>query len=320
MAYNDGGVIFRGDLQTMVEEARNAENLLIGLKVFPAYGVPLRQGRYPRWPIAKGKLLNRVSTLRAPGGEYGEITRSFVQDTYDCIDRGLEERVDDANRADQARFFDAEAVAAKRIDLNFRLDHEVRVAAQVFNTTNFTANNSGTAYTEANLASFDVPADINGALERLDAKGATANTLIMSNVVLNRIKRSTRLQNFVRGNLPSGQPVQLTAAMVLTAFQEYGITQLLVGRASYNASKVPSTYTASQIWSNAYIMVANVQGGDPMSGGIGRTFAWDGDGGILVAESYRDNKRRSDIVRVRQETDEQFIDGTAGELVTTQYS
>lgn len=320
MAYSDGGVIFRGDLQSVVEEARNKEALLIGLKVFPTYGVPVRQGRYPRWKLAKGKLLNKESTLRAPNGEYGEIVRSFEQDTYDCVDRGLEERVDDTFKADVARYFDAEATAARLTDFNFRLDHEVRVAAELMNSSNFTATNSLTSYTEANITTMDFAADVTDLIARLDAKGATANTIVLSSAVANRIKRSTRFQNFVRGNLPAGQPVLMTNAQIALAFSEYGISQVLFGRASYNSSKKPDTYTASSIWGNTYVWVGNVQGGDPMQGGAGRTLAWQEGGGILTTESYRDDKRRSDIVRVRQHTDEKVIDGTAGELITTQYS
>lgn len=320
MAYSDGGVIFRGDLTSVVEEARQADSLLIGLKVFPIYGTPLRQGRYPKWRLGKGKLLNKEATVRGPGGEYGEIKRAFEQDTYDCIDRGLEERVDDTNAADMARFFNAEATAARQVDLNFRLDHEVRIAAELMSSTNFTATNSATAYTEANLATMDFPADVLDVIARLDAKGGKANTIVLSNYVANRIKRSTRFQNFVRGNLPAGQPVMMTTSQIAQAFSEYGITQVLVGRGSYNGGK-GNTFSATSIWGNTYVWVGDVQSGDPKMGGAGRTFAWTGDGGALIAESYRDDKRRSQIVRVRQHTDEKVIDGVCGgELITTQYS
>lgn len=320
MSYSDGGSIIRGDLRSVVQEARNAEKLLIGLRVFPEYGVGLRTDQYPKFRIAKGKLLNRESTKRAPDGSYGEIRRSHESDTYICEDRGLEERVDDSNKHDVARYFDAEAKAAKLTDFNFRLDHEYRVAQELMNTSNFTATNSLTAYTEANIATMDFAADVLDLVARLDDKGATPNTIVLNNLVANRIKRSTRFQNFVRGNLPAGQPVLMNNSQIAMAFAEYGIEQVLIGRIAYNSSKKPDTYTASKIWPSTYVWVGEVKGGDPMDGGAGRTFSWTEEGQLFVAESYRSEDRRSQMVRVRQHTDEKVIDTTCGELITTQYS
>jgi hypothetical protein len=39
-----------------------------------------------------------------------------------------------------------------------------------------------------------------------------------------------------------------------------------------------------------------------------------------VTETYRNETRRSNIVRVRQNTTEKIVDATQGTLITTQYS
>jgi hypothetical protein len=44
---------------------------------------------------------------------------------------------------------------------------------------------------------------------------------------------------------------------------------------------------------------------------------WTEDSELFTTETYRDEKRRSDMVRVRHNTAEKVIDETAGELIAT---
>jgi hypothetical protein len=47
---------------------------------------------------------------------------------------------------------------------------------------------------------------------------------------------------------------------------------------------------------------------------------WEEDASSLfVVETYRDEPRRSDVIRVRQHTDEKVINENAGTLITTGY-
>ena len=198
--------------------------------------------------------------------------------------------------------------------------HEVRVAAKIMDSAVFTATAASVNYTEALIATIDFAKDVLDASDRLVAKGVKANTIICSNALINRIKRSTLFQNFVRGNLPSGQPVTLMNSDVVRAFSDQGITNFYIGAMPRNSAKKNVAFSSTPIWGNTYIWVGYVASGDPMNGGAGRTVVWNKEGGLWVTESYREEKRRGDIVRVRHNTDEKIIDGTAGELITTSYS
>lgn len=319
--YNTSGATIRGDLNTVVEQGRAADNWFIGAKVLPEYGVAAKSGTYPRLEIAAAELLSEGSTVRAPGGKYGEVVRGWTSDTYDCIDRGLEEAVDDTVAKDLGRYFNVEAGKARLCLRNMMLSHEVRAAAEVMNATTFGAGtNSAVAYTVANLATISFVADILAAIERVNDKGNQANTIVMSSTIMNRIKLGTLVQNFLRGSLPGDATLNVTANSIAAAFADNGITQCLVGRARYNSAKKGQAYSASSVWGNTYIWVGDVKAGDPNMGGAGRTLTWTEEGGLFVTETYRDEGRRSNMVRVRQNTDEVIVDPTAGTLITTQYS
>jgi hypothetical protein len=320
MAYPDSGTTLRGDVNVLVTEAAQADSMLIGLKVFPAWNVPVRSGQWPRFRLTKGELLNADATKRTPGGSYGRVTRAYENDNYTVEDYGQEEVVDDTYRADVSRFFQAEVQAGKMCMRSVMIGHEVRVAAQVMNASNFTATAAAVNYTEANIATINLVLDVSDAVTRLNNKGVIPNTIVMSKALFSRVRRSTLFLSQLRGIMGNNADRLASAEDVAAVFANEGITQVLIGRMPKNNANKGATYSATPIWGNTYIWVGYVAGGDPMAGGAGRTCAWDADGGLLVSESYRDEARRSDIIRVRQSVDEKAVDLTAGELITTSYS
>lgn len=315
------GATIRADINVKIEEAAGADTFFIGTRVMPPFGVAAKSGTYPKIQIAAGELMSQGGEVRSRGGSYGETSRQWTSDTYDCLDRGLEEPVDDTDQKDLSRYFNLEVSSAKWVLRNMMFGHEVRVAAAILNATNFGAGtNSAVAYTEANLATISFVADILAAIERCRDNGVNPNTILMGSTVYNRIRRGTLVVNFVASQVGKGASV--TANSIADAFADEGITQCLVGKARYNSAKKGQAKSMTNVWGNTYIWVGNVSpnAGAMQDGGAGFTLYWNQEGGLFVSETYRDEKRRSNIVRVRQNTAEKIVDGTAGTLITTQYS
>lgn len=321
--YPSSGATLRADLAIKVEEASSADQFFIADKVMPPLGVEAKSGQYPKLKLDGAALLDANVTSRSRGGSYGETSRKWDSDSYDCLDLGIEEPVDDTDAKDLARFFNLEASIARLCMRGVKLAAEKRVAAATFNTTNYgAATNSAVAYTEANIATIDFAKDIGAAVERVNDNGAAANTIVLSSTVLERLKRSTKLQSFVRGSIVGQTQTPINAQSIAQAFADYGITTVLVGRARVNSAKKGQPYSASSVWGTTYVWVGyvNPQASSPMDGGAGFQLYWNAEGGLYVAETYRDEKRRSNMVRVRQNVVEKVTDPTAGTLIATQWS
>lgn len=319
--YPTSGATLRADLNIKVEEAASADKFFIGEAALPPFPVDAKSGTYPKLQIGAAELLSAGSTIRNRSGSYGESSRNWTSDTYDCIDRGLEEPIDDTDAKDVGRFFNLESTIARLVMRNMRLDHEVRAAAALINATTFGAGtNSVVAYTEALIATINFPADVLAAIERCRNNGVEANTIVLSSTVYNRIRRATLTTNFVSGQVGAGSTV--TSTTLAQALADEGITQVLVGRARYNSAKKGATASMTNVWGNTYVWVGrtNSAAASLQDGGAGFTLVWNAEGGLWVTESYRDEKRRSNMVRVRQHTTEKIVDATAGTLITTQYS
>lgn len=315
------GATIRADLNLKVEEAQASDDFFIGLRAMPPLAVEAKSGTYPRLQIGPAQLLTSVATERGTDGSYGEVTRQWGTDTYDCVDRGLTERVDDAQARDMARFFNLEATAARLVLRQMMLAHEVRVAAALINTTTFGAGtNSAVAYTEANIATISFVADVLAAIERVRNNGTNPDTIVLSSTVYNRVRRGTLVQNFVAGSV--GKGAEVTGSTMAQAFADEGIKQVLIGKSRRNTANVGQAASMASVWGNALIWVGRSNSGalDARDGGAGFTFHWNAEGGLFVTETYRDEDRRGNIVRVRQNTAEKVVDPTAATLITTQFS
>jgi hypothetical protein len=316
--------VSRPEISAFLEQAQSADKFYISQKVFPVHGVEARAGRYPRIDLAKGNLMKREQTKRNSSGSYNETDQEHDWDTYDCVDRGLEQRIDDTKAKEMKSFLDLEKQEAKNVRRKCLLDFEINAAAKLMNEGNFPHTDAVVAYTEALIATMDVPQDINAAIEQVTGRGEDVNTIVFSHVMWNRLRRSTMLQQYLYGKLgPDTQKRLITPKDLAEAFSLDldGVSlQVLVARAKYDtAPKGRATSTLVPIWGTDYIWVGYTKGGDYSEGGAGRTLVWEADipSGLYATETYRDEKRRSDMVRVRTNSIEKVLNGNAGQLIAT---
>lgn len=314
------GSRIRHDLNTYVAEGGDNADLFIADKVFPVYQVDARQGTYPKFQLADSQRMNNDVSPREPRSSAQEVIRKFTTDTYDCQEYRLRELVDDSERADNARFFDQEVLAAQFCGEQLRLGHEARVAAAVMNSSNFTATAASVAYTETNIATINFAKDLQAAMERGILLGEAYDTVVLSNTLFNQIGRSTLFQNYVRGNITATTNTVLAPEQIMAALKGFGIQNTLVAKAAKNSNKKGQTYSGSMVWGNTYIWVGKVRGGDPFAGGAGRTLAWSEFGSLWNTKSYRQADDIGDYVEVMQATSEKVINGNSGQLITTSYS
>lgn len=312
--------VSRPEITAFVEQAQKADEYFIGQKLLPVKGVKARAGRYPRIDIAAGGLMKRDTTERNSTGTYNETTRAHDWDTYDCKDRGLEERIDDTKAAEMGSFFSLEKLTAKFVRRQVALDFEMNAAAVIMNESNFGKQTAGTAYTAGNIDTADVPEDIDAVIEALISRGEVCNTAVFSLKLWNYIKRTKQLHAYVWGKISdSTGKKQITPSIFGEAFD---IKNVHIAKGYHNTSKTRTAVSISSIWGTDYAWFGDVQGGDFDNGGVGRTLVWEADcpGGLYATETYRDPKRRSDMLRVRSNSIEKIVNGNAGELLKTNFA
>jgi hypothetical protein len=206
------------------------------------------------------------------------------------------------------------------------LEHEIRVAAATFNTGNYgAATDSGTAYTLANIATFDVGLDVDAAKTRLLAKGESDQNLsvVMSNDVFIRARASTKLQNRLRGiGVSSDTILNVDEQAVADAL---GVREVIVGKNAYDSALEGLDFSSSNIWNNTYIWVGRLgtsgQGELSMlDGGAQYTLNWSAYGTPMNVFEYEEPQTNSTVIRASHHVTEKIVNGNAGTLIATQYA
>jgi len=286
----------------------------IGLEVLPIFEVLEQSGDYPVIPIEA--ILKLQSTKRAPDGSYPRSSYEFETDSYACSENGWEERVDDVEAKLYQRFFDAEEVAIMRaVDIILRRQ-EYRIASMVFNSSNLTA---AAVSTEWNTAASCTPrSDVETGKQAMKAaSGLVPNALVMSDKVLANLLVADEITDALKYTNPielGGREVQ---ARLLA--QYFGVERILVGGGIYDSAKKNIAQNIADIWNDEYVGLVKVASAIPdlKDPCLGRTFLWIEDSPEnLITESYREEQSRSNIIRVRQHTDEEFVFTGAGYLLS----
>jgi hypothetical protein len=324
--YSANGAVFRADISGVVMEAGTWEANLIGARVAPVVNVPTKDGQYPKFKLGTGNLLKREANIRrAPGSHYARGSLAYEQDTYATNEYAFELPLDYVDRLDTSRFFDAAVVTADQVKRKILLDYEIRTAALTFSTANYgSATNSATAYTIANLATFDIGLDIDAAKGRLLGKGESdqALSVVMSHDVFVRARASTKLQNRLRGiGVASDTILNIDEQAVAEAL---GVKEVLVGKNYYDTAAEGLAFASGAVWSNTYLWVGRLgSAGSPASmlnGGAQYTMNWSQYGPVLSVFEYEEPQSNATIIRASQHVTEKVVNANAGTLIATQYS
>jgi hypothetical protein len=324
--YSANGAVFRADISGVVMEAGTWEANLIGARVAPVVNVPTKDGQYPKFKLGTGNLLKREANIRrAPGSHYARGSLAYEQDTYATTEYGFELPLDYVDRLDTSRFFDAAVVTAEQAKRKILLDYEIRAAALTFNETNYgSATNSATAYTIANLATFDIGLDIDAAKGRLLGKGESDQDLsvVLSYDNFVRARASVKMQNRLRGiGVASDTILNIDEQAVAEAL---GVKEVLVGKNYYDTAAEGLAFASGAVWSNTYLWVGRLgSAGSPASmlnGGAQYTLNWSQYGPVLSVFEYEEPQSNATIIRASQHVTEKVVNANAGTLIATQYS
>lgn len=274
----------------------------IGMALMPPFDVPNQSADYPIIPVEA--LIKSKDTARAPRGTYNRSDWSFEMGTYTCAEHGWEEAVDDVEAALYARYFDAEAIATEiAVDTILR-EQEKRIAARLEAVTNTAA-----VTIEWSTAATATPrADVETAREAMRATyGILPNTIAMSYKVFRNVLNTAEIKTALRYTNPIEIGSEEAQRRILG--QYFGL-DILVASGQRDSAKKGQAFSLADIWDDEYVHLLNRStGGQRLREPVyGRTFMWTQDAPQqVVIETYREEERRSTIIRARQHMGESVI-------------
>lgn len=299
-------VVFRPDLNVFAYEydQQMGEKLFIGLRAAPMFPCAEMSGQYEF--ATRASFRKRANTNRAPDGAYNRISGEFGQGNFACEDHGLEYRVDERRRKQYGSIFNAEVAGTRILRQQTMMALEGRVAS-LYSNAGFTNHNVATAWSEvATAAPLD---DIITGCEALSTKTGIPRS--MMSVIMPRadyqemIKTkqvNDKLQYTYNGVIPAEIAPGVVAAML-------EIKEVIIANASYDSAAEGETESSALFWAAGviYIAVLAPQNASWDFPSAARTILWTNDSPELpVIESYYEDRTRSTIIRMRDDTDEKI--------------
>jgi len=288
----------------------------IGLDVLPIFDSAQKTADYAKIPVET--LLEVKDTKRAPRSAYNESDWQFETGTFNCQDNGWKELIDDEEKKLYAYLFDAEMVATQRAMAIITRNHEIRSATLLFNTSNFSDTGVATEWSTPTTCTPHKDVTITGFNAMKALGGLLPNTGVCSEKVFRNLIASSEVKDAFKytGTGPmeeTGFDVQKRAVA-----SYFGLEKILVGGAVKSTAKKGQSAVATDVWDDEYFGLFRIESGmDLRKPQVGRTFLWTADSpGMLVTETYRDEDKRSDVVRVRHNVDEAIIFANAGYLLS----
>lgn len=292
---------FRPDIPGAMEEFSLEQNEAgyIGLQAARVLEVSSPSENVGKIPLKS--LLVARDTQRAASGHYRSDDWEFEKWSYSTVEHGFEGRIDDRLSRLYRSYFDMEMITAKRVRGIVGRNLEARIAAIFAAATN--SNAAGTVWTTASATPL---VNVETARDAVIARtGMAPNAMIVTDNIFRSLRFVTELIDRLKYNgIVDVVPGRIGAAQMAAIFN---VDYFLVAGARKNTANSGQTASIATIWGDTAAYLCRIATtDDPHEPCFARTIHWGEDGSEIggVVERYRDDSRRSEMLRVRMETDE----------------
>lgn len=318
MVYTNATAVPREELTDVIMEGVADDEQFMGLRVLPEAPLSMISAHVPKIKIGEGDLMRASKKRRTPGAHFDRWQSSIGDYSITLVQVGEEVLIPDEVQSTYEDYFDLEAIYLGEASERLKRGVEIDQATVLFDAGAFVSANSAVAYTLANVATINFILDVLTAIRAAKARGERPDTIVMSGIVYDLLRQTTKLQQWIAGSINPNSVV--TPETITASLKTQGIKQVLVMDSYVNESDAGQADVINPIWNNTYVFVGSVKDGALRNGGVGRTFFWEKEGPLFNVSSYRDESRKSNVIRAMKTAYPYITNARAGQLITTQYS
>lgn len=275
-------------------------NGLVGLRVLKPFKVNAASGNFSVVPPTEYHRDN-AAVKRAPGAGYHRDELRFGQQSWACEERGAEELLDDRERAAYGytgiRF---DQIGADRAVAKVLRNLEIEVASLIQDSTTYSsqATSAGTAWTTH--ASATPISNLLAARQSFrNLNGVYPNAVVIEDRALTELEQCAEYLDRVKYTTAPGDQSSLSALAAVLKVDE-----IIVAASSRNTAGAGLAASFSGIWNPAIVSLVRVAKSDDLREMCtGRTFMLED----LIIDEYRDESRRSDVIRARIDVQPKLI-------------
>jgi hypothetical protein len=281
-------------------------NSFVGEALFPVVGVKKQSDKY--YVFGREAWLAETSDYRAPGTEANEIPGYTVsQDTYYAQEHALQMAIPDEERENIDSAFTPDRDATELLTAKVLLGRELAMKTMVTTAANYSTGLSvtlGAGTFWDTYATSDPIGDIRKGMRAVHSKIFMEPNigiipyLVMSVLedhpdIIERIKYSER--------------AILTPEIIAAVF---GIQRIIVpgvGVGSGPAGTLGNAVSVGYLWGDDVVLAWVPPRAGLKTPAFGYEFAWSYGGQAMVTDRWREDKRKSDLIRVQRRYDLKMV-------------
>jgi hypothetical protein len=262
--------------------------------IFPRVSVGKQSDKFFVWN--KGDMWRAEAKKRAPGADFARVGIRLSTDNYVAVQYALEYTIPDEIAANQDAGVDIEETATMYLVDQLNLQKDIDFATDFFATskgwgvgtvsTAWDTVATGTPVTNIVAAITTIRRAL-GASNQHDIVGVGGTKVRAALLTSDQVRDRTK---YVREG--SQNAIEASLAPIL------GLDRLVFSDREYNTTKEGRTPSYSPVFDNDFLVVAVPRNPGLNTPAAGYTFAWDEGGrGDMYVEQYRDEPKKSDVLR-----------------------
>lgn len=245
------------------------------------------------------------NTIRAPKSDYNRVDWSLTTDSYSCEEYGIEDLIDDREQKNADVPLNLAMDATEILTAQLMLAREKRVADILTDTTVITQNTTLAGGTQWNTAT-GVPLDVvkTARLAINIATGKMPNTMAVSQEVFEDLKTNVQLIDLYKYTNTGTLTKDIMARM-------FEVDNFIVAHSMYDTANLGQAASIARLWGKDALLCYI----EPTPGlrriSLGYTFRTRD----RSVETYREEKRKSDVIRVTEIASEKLVAAGCGYLI-----
>jgi hypothetical protein len=288
-------------------------NGLVGEALFPVVQVAKQSGKY--YVFGREAWLPETSDYRAPGTEANEIPGFTVSlDTFYAQEHALQMAITDEEREMVDQAFRPDADASLLLTSKIALGRELAMYNLVTTTANYASGHvvtmtTGSISTGTNWDSYQSTSshpisDIRTAVRKIHSKiFMEPNLAVIPYLVMSYLEDHPD----IIARIQYAQAAILTPEIIAAVF---GIQQVIVpgvGYATGNVGAAGNALTVGYLWGDNVLLAWVPPNPGLRTPAFAYEFAWTYGGARQVVDRWREEKRASDLIRLRRRYDLKMV-------------
>jgi hypothetical protein len=288
-------------LTNMLVGYMQADDRFIASRLFPSVPISTQSATY--YAFTKKYWFLDTMQKRAPGVAFARNGYGVETATATAALWGLEHPIADEARSNNQMPMDLERAGLQWLAQQSLIRKERAFAADFFanGVWGTSDNNSTTDWDD--FTSGDPVNDVLTARRTISNNtGQDGNTLAVGYIVHQALVNHPDLVDRVK-YVQAATMANVEGAIAAA----FGVSNYLVGKASYNSANEGQTFSASAIIDDDALVCYVAPQPGIMSASAGYTFSWDGGGGLGSISTYRDQSVKSDVLQHSEAWDQKAV-------------